>query len=633
MEVTTGWSGAAVRSADGAAMCGGFANTIAVIPSGSMGYNEETFRPRDPIVKAKTFKFILSATLLSALGACEPSAPPKSAAPVAPTAAMLWATQRDRFIEEFFQAQPFDAVQSGRHEFDGKMPDLSAAGLTHEVERLHAARNVINTVDPATLPAQERFERDYVLRVIDNELFLREKARAPFTNPVWYIGSIDPDVYLSRDYAPLDVRMKAYISYARTVPGIAADIRANIAGPLPKSFIDIAVDGFGGYAEFFKNEVPPIFTAVKDADLQKQLAEVDAAAAQSMGALKDYFVAQRRTATDKFALGKDLFAAMLADTERVTVPADKIEALGNADLERNTAALKTECNQYLPMGTLKACIAKMESNKPVGGPVVAARVLLGQLKDFIVANHVVTIPSQDEAKVAEAPPYNRGNFAFIQVPGPYDKGVSAVFNIAPPDPKWSKAEQASYIPGIARLTFTSAHEVWPGHFLQFLHSNSNPSKLEGIWVSYAFAEGWAHYCEEMIVEMGFGANNPELHIAQIKDALLRDVRLLSAIGLHTEGMTQAASERMFIDKAFADPGNARQQAARGTYDPEYLKYTLGKLMIRKLRADWVAQQPGASSAPDPRTYWQAFHDKFLSYGGPPIPLVRRAMVGEGGSLL
>jgi hypothetical protein len=616
-------------------MHGGVLEAIAVIPSGSMDYNEKIFRPGGPIVKAKTFKFILSAALLSSLAACEPATPPKSAAPAAPTPAMLWATQRDRFIEEFFQAQPFDAVQAGRHEFDGKMPDLSAAGLAHEVERLHAARNVITTVDPATLPAQERFERDYVLRVIDNELFWREKARFPFTNPMWYIGSIDPDVYLSRNYAPLDVRMKAYISYARTIPGIVANIRANLAGPLPRSFVDIAVDGFGGYAEFFKNEVPAIFAAVKDADLQKQLTEADAAAAQSMAGLKDYFVAQRRTATDKFALGKDQFGAMLDDTERVTVPVEQIEAAGKADLERNTAALKAECDQYRPKGTLKACIAKMESNKPVGGPVAAARVLLGQLKDFIVTNNVVTIPSQEEAKVAEAPPYNRGNFAFIQIPGPYDRGVAAVFNIAPPDPKWTKAEQASYIPGIARLTFTSAHEVWPGHFLQFLHSNSNPSKLEGIWVSYAFAEGWAHYCEEMIVEMGFADNKPELHIAQIKDALLRDVRLLSAIGLHTEGMTQAASERMFIDKAFADPGNARQQAARGTYDPEYLKYTLGKLMIRKLRTDWVAHDlAGKPATPaEEHKLWHDFHDKFLSYGGPAIPRLRAEMLGGEGAVL
>jgi uncharacterized protein (DUF885 family) len=176
------------------------------------------------------------------------------------------------------------------------------------------------------------------------------------------------------------------------------------------------------------------------------------------------------------------------------------------------------------------------------------------------------------------------------------------------------------------------HEVWPGHFLQFLHSNRNPSKIASIWVGYAYAEGWAHYGEEMMWEEGLGNGDPEQHVGQITAALLRDVRFLSAIGLHTGKMTVAESERMFQERAFQDPGSARQQAARGTYDPAYLKYTLGKLMIRKLRSDWVARQPAAGAGGDPRRYWRAFHDQFLSYGGPPIPMVRAAMVGEGGSL-
>ncbi|MFI4888982.1 MAG: DUF885 domain-containing protein [Steroidobacterales bacterium] len=566
---------------------------------------------------------------------CQRAAPPQAAAPPAPDPVAQWAVQRDRFIEEYLRANPSFAVQSGRHEFDGQMADLSAAGIAHEVERLHASRDTIAAVNPAMLPAAERFERDYVLRVIDNELFWLAKARSPFKNPRWYVDAIDPDVYLSRNYAPLDQRMKAYIAYARSIPKIAADARANLALPLPKSFVEAAIAGFAGYAEFYKNDVPQVFAPVKDPDLQKQLADVDAAAVQAMTALRDFYVAQRRTATDNFALGKELFATMLADTERVTIPLEQIEAAGRVDLERNTAALKAECERYLPNGTLKTCIARMEANKPAGGTVAAARVMLKRLKDFVVANRVASIPNADEALVAEAPPYNRGNFAFIQTPGPYDHGVPAIFNISPPDPKWTPAEQAAYVPGNARLMFTSAHEVWPGHFLQFLHSNSNPSKLEGLWVGYAFAEGWAHYCEEMIVEMGFADGDPELHIAQIKDALLRDVRLLSAIGMHTHGMTQADSERMFIDKAFSDPGNARQQAARGTFDPEYLKYTLGKLMIRKLRTDWVAQQlAGKTATPaEERQLWHDFHDKFLSYGGPAIPRLRAEMLGEEGVVL
>jgi hypothetical protein len=323
---------------------------------------------------------------------------------------------------------------------------------------------------------------------------------------------------------------------------------------------------------------------------------------------------------------------MLRSTERVEVPIAQLLEVGRADLERNTQALAAACAQYLPGGTLGACAARMQAHKPEGGAVEGARRQLAELREFIVAKSIVSIPGDEVPQVAEAPPYNRSNFAYINVPGPYERGVGYTYKIAPPDPSWSAQERAEYIPGRARLLYTSVHEVWPGHFLQFLYSNRNPSKVAALWVGYAYAEGWAHYCEEMMWEQGLGNGDAEQHIGQLTDALLRDVRFLSAIGLHTQGMTLAESDRMFRERAYADPGNARQQAARGTFDPQYLNYTLGKLMIRKLRADWVARQPGATASADPRQYWQAFHDRFLSYGGPPVPLVRKAMVGEGGSL-
>ncbi|MGO8976415.1 MAG: DUF885 domain-containing protein [Steroidobacteraceae bacterium] len=590
---------------------------------------------------------LFGGALLASSG-CQKSAPPAdTAAMSAQSAGDAWAKTRDGFIEDYLKAQPFFAAQAGRHEFDGQMPDLSADGIAHEIARLHAAHAQIAAVDAAALQPAQRFEREYALNVVDHDLFWLEKARQPFTNPYWYINAIDPDLYLSRNYAPLDQRLKAYITYARTIPNIAAEVAANLQSPLPKSFVDLAVDGFGGYADFYKNDVAAIFAAVKDPQLQRQLAEVDAAAAQAMTQLKNHFVAERKTANANFALGKDLFVAMLRETERVDLPIDQIEAAGRADLQRNLDALKAECGVYLPKRTIQACIAKMTADKPQGGAVAGARAQLIVLKNFVADNHIASIPSTEDALVAEAPPYNRGNFAFIQVPGPYDHGVASVYNIAPPDPKWSKAEQAAYIPGKAVLMFTSAHEVWPGHFLQFLHSNNNPTKLEGLWVGYAFAEGWAHYCEEMMIERGFGKGDPAMHIGQLSEALLRDVRLLSAIGLHTQGMTQAESEKMFREQAFQDPGNARQQAARGTYDPAYLNYTLGKLMIRKLRDDWVAKQLAAnapaapgSAAPataptdaDKQNLLRDFHDQFLSYGGPAIPQLRKEMLGEQGAVL
>jgi uncharacterized protein (DUF885 family) len=590
-----------------------------------------------------SFRLSAAAAWVLLIGVTGCNQAPQSSAPVKKPpsqASQQWANIANGFIEDYLRAQPFFAAQSGRHEFDGQLPDFSSHGIKREISRLHDARNQISAVDAATLEPRERFDREYLLSVIDKDLFWLEKARYPFSNPYWYIANIDPDMYLSRNYAPLDVRMKAYIRYARGIPKMVTDIQANLQGPLPKTFVELGIADFGGFADFYAKNVAPTFASVSDPDLQKQLTDVDTNAATAMANLKNYLIGLRKTATDKFPLGKEMFAEMVEATERVDIPVDQIEAAGRADLDRNTQALKAECATYLPKGTLVACIAKMSANKPHNGTLDAARAQLVELKKFIQDNNVVSIPSSDEALVAEAPVYNRSNAAFIQIPGPYDHGVASTYNIAPPDPKWSKAEQAAYIPSESTLLFTSVHEVWPGHFLQFLHSNSNPLKLEGLWVGYAFAEGWAHYAEEMMYERGLGKGDPEKHIGQLADALLRDVRLLSAIGMHTEGMTVAQSEKMFSTQAFQDPGNARQQAARGTYDPAYLNYTLGKLMIRKLRADWVAKSaggaaPAAGAAPstDDQSHWKDFHDTFLSYGGPPIPLLRKEMMGEAGSLL
>jgi uncharacterized protein (DUF885 family) len=578
----------------------------------------------------------LAGVLFLGLTACNQS-PPASGGPKGPSAAsQAWDKLTAGFIQSYFAARPFFAAQSGRHEFDGQLPDLSNHGIRREIARLHDQRDQIAAVDPKTLQPRERFDREYLLAVSDRELFWMEKAKFPFSNPAWYIDRIDPDMYLNRDYAPLEVRMKAYIKYARGIPKMANDIKANLQSPLPKTYVELAIAQFGGLADFYSKNVAATFASVNDPDLQKQLTEADTAAAQAMDALKRTFEESRKQANDKFALGPDLYAQMVSQTERVNLAVDQLEAAGRADLDRNSAALKAECDTYAPKATLAQCVAKVSAHKPKDGAVEAARAQLVMLKDFIVKNNVASIPSTEEAKVAEAPIYNRSNAAFIQVPGPYDHGVASVYNIAPPDPKWSKAEQAAYVPSEATLLFTSVHEVWPGHFLQFLHSNANPSKLEALWVGYGFAEGWAHYCEEMMYEKGLGKGDPEKHIGQITDALLRDVRFLSSIGLHTRGMTVAQSEKMFREQAFQDPGNARQQAARGTYDPAYLNYTLGKLMIRKLRTDWTAKHSGAGSAAAPadeQASWHDFHDQFLSYGGPPIPLLRKEMMGEEGALL
>jgi hypothetical protein len=583
--------------------------------------------------------FPLIAMLLIVAAGCDraPSPVAPATSPPVATAAEQWQSFVDRFIEESFVANPFFAVDAGRHDFDGRAPDWSAAGIAKDVARLKMAREEAQKFSADALAPAQRFERDYLIEgVIDRQLFWLETVRFPFTNPAWYIERLDPDAYLSREYAPLEKRVVAYTGYARAIPKIAADIRANLRTPLPKSYIERGIAGFGGYASFYRSDVQKVFASVQDPELQKQLTEANQAAAQAMESLRDWLVAERKNGTNDYALGDALFSRMVKETEGVDISLEALQAAGQADLDRNLASLKEACAQYLPKGTTLACIAKMNQHKPQDGTVATATAQLEMLRTFVAERNIVTIPTDQQAKVKESPPYNAANFAYINIPGPYEaKDVAWTYFVAPPDPSWTPKERAEYIPGVADLLFTSVHEVWPGHFLQFQHAARNPSKVAGLWVGYAYAEGWAHYAEEMMFEAGLGKDDPELHIGQLTNALLRNVRYLSAIGLHTQGMTVAQSEKMFRDSAFTDAGTARQQAARGTYDPGYLNYTLGKLMIRKLRTDWMAAHPADSSLPaDSPQRWQAFHDKLLSYGGPPIPLVRREMMrgtpgGEG----
>jgi hypothetical protein len=312
---------------------------------------------------------------------------------------------------------------------------------------------------------------------------------------------------------------------------------------------------------------------------------------------------------------------MLQATEAVDIPIDQLMKAGQDALARDQAAAKVECAKYAPGMTIKACFEKMLADKPAEDVVAAATKQVPELTAFVQSHDLATIPPGEHALVRESPPYNRQNIAYIDPPGPLEHGIPSIYYIAPPDPAWDAKKQNDYLPGKDSLLFITAHEVMPGHFLQFQHSNHSPSLIGRLFVGYGFAEGWAHYAEQMMWDAGLGNGDPEVHLGQLAEALERDCRYLSAIGLHTQGMTVAQSKDLFVNQCYKDEGAAEQQAARGTYDPEYLNYTLNKLMIIRLRDDWTASRGG-------RKAWKAFHDQFLSYGGPPVPLVRQAMMGE-----
>ncbi|HEY4596225.1 MAG TPA: DUF885 family protein, partial [Thermoanaerobaculia bacterium] len=255
------------------------------------------------------------------------------------------------FLDGYFERHPTFAAGAGRHEFDGRLPDWSPEELAAEAAWLKAERARAEEFDPATLDERRAFEREMLKVVVDSDLFWLEAAESPRRNPMYYAGPIDPSLYLTRDYAPLPQRMRAFVGYARSVPQAAAQVRANLVAPMPRSYAELGEMTFGGLAGYLETDVPPLFAAVEDAELQEEFRTATAAAAQALRDLGAWFHEQippAGTDAGDFRLGADLFSRMLRETERVDVPLDELEAAGRRELERNLAAFREACEAFAP---------------------------------------------------------------------------------------------------------------------------------------------------------------------------------------------------------------------------------------------------------------------------------------------
>ncbi|PJA38350.1 MAG: DUF885 domain-containing protein, partial [Lysobacterales bacterium CG_4_9_14_3_um_filter_62_6] len=267
-----------------------------------------------------------------------------------------WQTSVDGFIDGYFQHNPTQAANAGKHAFDGQLPDYSAAGLKATADWLHQQQDLIGGYADEQLDATQRFQRDYVLATIHGQLFWLEDSGFPARNPAFYGDNLSPSMYLTRPYAPLAQRMAAFVRYQEALPKAIEQIRGNFKPPLPASYIDLGVNTFAGYAKFFKDDVPGIFTEVKDEALQQRFANANAGAIAATQAMADWLSSLKPQATEDFALGAERFSRMLQATELVDLPLDQLKAVGEADLARNLASLKTACDLFAHGKTLAACV-------------------------------------------------------------------------------------------------------------------------------------------------------------------------------------------------------------------------------------------------------------------------------------
>ncbi|MFN7950171.1 MAG: DUF885 domain-containing protein [bacterium] len=527
----------------------------------------------------------------------------------------------DAFFHTYLADHPGFAVSLGYHDRDGRLPDVTPAGLERTIAHLREAERRFAAFVPESLGPTEQLERETLLLALRTDLHTYVELRAPLRNPIWYDGNLELDGYLSRDYAPLAQRARAVAAIARGAPAYLAAARANLEPVLPEPWVEVARFEIDGQLEFLRTGVREALAPLTDVALRRELDEALAGMARALEEQRAFLDARRATANQGHVLGASGLARAIAVEEGVDLDLASIAAIGRADLERNQRALADAVHAIDATRSAADVIRDLKQQKPAD-VLAEARRQAADARRFVIEHDLVGLPSSAVAEVREAPPYDRSAAAMLDGAGPFEpETMPSFYLISPPDPRWSPEEQRDYVSDTWDLLVVTTHELYPGHFVDDLHRRAMRSRvLKSFW-NQLVGEGWAHYAEELMWEEGFADRDSRFRLAQVIEALIRDVRLECAIGIHAEGMSIDQCARRMREVAFLDEAGARQEAVRATYDPTYLSYTLGKHLIRQLREEWHAKMGERFSL-------RAFHDRLLACGGAPLPAIRHALLDE-----
>jgi uncharacterized protein (DUF885 family) len=543
----------------------------------------------------------------------------------------------DRMAEEYLQGylawRPQEGPGLGLHEYDGQVGGLSRDSIDMERARLHAARDAFASIDASTLSARRSTSLRNLVASIDGELFGMETQNSYVRNPMTYVDHVDVNVYVKRNYAPLETRAKAVVAALRRVPDVLAEGRRNLDETLPRPFLETAAQDAKGFVEFINGDLVVALATVTDAALMAEFTTAKDAAAAAMTDFVQWLETERLPKSDgRFALGRDAYVRMLRAKELIEKTPEEILAIGRAELAREQAAFAEAARAIDPGKKPIDVFKSIQRDHPTAESLIPdARKNLEAIRAFVADRGVVTLPSDVRVKVDETPRYARAtSFASMDSPGPFEKvATEAFYYVTPTEDDWTPEHKEEWLTSFNYFTtdVVSIHEAYPGHYVQFLHLNaSDASRADKVFGSYAFIEGWAHYCEQMMIDEGFGAGADPVaaakyRLAQSDEALLRICRLCASIGMHCEGWSVERATRFFMENCFYEEAPAKAEATRGTYDPGYLFYTLGKLELRKLRDDWRRQEGDAYSL-------RRFHDVVLAHGMPPVRLLRELMLKD-----
>jgi len=529
-----------------------------------------------------------------------------------------------KYLRGIFATYPARAANLGLHGYDGMVTDYSPFAIAKRVSDLKAFRDELAALAPDAPPAQTWLDYELLRLAIERELFEWETSRDWARNPMGYVLTCDVSNYLKRNYAPLPTRLKAITAHLGHISDLLAQARANLELPMPRTFAQTSLEMIHGTVVFLRGELPAALASVEEAALMSRFSDAQAKAIAALESFAAWLQGEvLPKANGQYAIGAEAFRQMLRVGEAVELPLERLWAVAQASLARNKAELEATARRIAPDKSPAEVVKDMGRQHPATAALISeTRQMVEKSRAFVVEHDLVSIPYDLRPMVAETPAFLRWAFAMMDTPGPFEKiATESFYYITPPENDWppDKAEEWLTQFDYYTLDDTSIHEAWPGHYLHWLHFRNSPTSVTKVCDSYAFSEGWALYVEQMMMEQGYRADEPRLRLAQLSEALLRDVRFVCAIGLHTQGMSVDEATRRFMQDVFMEELPARKEAERGTYDPGYLFYTLGKLMTLKLREDYRREQGSAFSL-------KQFHDAFLSFGAPPIPLVRQMML-------
>jgi uncharacterized protein (DUF885 family) len=533
------------------------------------------------------------------------------------------------FIADYLEFYPTLGAGLGLHLYDGRTGDYTQAAIDAWLRTLGAWERRLAGIEAAELSAQGALDVALIRQTTAAERFRWEVLRDHERNPITASWPLDVTGYLKRNYAPLDERARALASHLEDVPLFLEAARGHLRDPLPLPIVETAREVFGGYVAFYTADLPSALDGLEDRALRARCVEAAAAATAAVRQHLAFLEEAADRGTQAFAIGESNFAEMLRSGEMVDIPLDRLLALGEAELARLTDDLRATAGRIDGGAEPRAVMARLGQHHPTAEALIPeTAAMLEDLRAFLIDRAIVTVPPDVRPRVEETPPFARWAFAMMDTAGAFEQvATESYYYVTPPEPDWPPERRDEWLTKFdyATLKATSIHEAYPGHFVHFMHVRRAPSIAAKVLTSYSFVEGWAHYCEEMMLEAGVDPD-PQFRLAFLGEALVRVVRYLAAIRMHARGLPLDAAVQMFEEHAYMEPLTARKEAVRGTFDPGYLNYTLGKFLMRRLRDDYRAERGAAFTLRD-------FHDRLIGLGAPPVPLARRALLSRDSDII